>query len=174
MKELIMETQRFGIGAAIGWGFKTFIDHILFFLALSFIVIPIVVIAFYLVLLPCSYLEHLGQETVLFSVISLLCTFVLLFGASLLGAFLDLGFIKIQLELYDKDKSSIRTLFSQGGLLFRGWAAHFLFVLLVGFGLVCFVIPGIYFFCRFYFYHYVLVDKIDSRNNKADQAKSNQ
>ena len=154
-----MVTQRFGIGAAIGWGFRVFIEHILFFVAISFVWLPLVLIAFFLVLLPCGYLANLIQETVLVSVISLFCTSWLLFGLSLLGTFLELGFVKIQLDLYDTGKSSIRTLFSQGKLLFRGWAAHFLFLLLVGLGLVCFVIPGIYFFCRFYFYRYALVDK---------------
>ena len=156
-----METERFGIGAAIGWGFRTFIEHILFFIAIAFIAGPIIMLAaLFVVFYSCGYSTHLSQEIVLLnSTIALFCSFLLSFGSSLLTTFLGLGFIKIQLELHDTGRSSIRTLFSQGGLLFRGWAAHFLFILLVSLGTVCFIIPGIYFFCRFYFYQYVLVDK---------------
>ncbi len=165
-----METKRFGIGAAIGWGFRTFIEHILFFVAVAFIAGPIMLAVLFVIFYSCGYFTHLSQEVVLVnsialevvsvnSTIAFFCSFLLVLGLSFLGAFFDLGFTKIQLELHDTGKSSMRTLFSQGNLLLRGWAANFLFVFLVALGTVCFIIPGIYFFCRFYFYQYALVDK---------------
>ena len=151
-----METQRFGIGAAIGWGFKTFIEHILFFIALSLVASGILFGACILAVVPHMYLQATTQEG---AVLTLVVGILAAFGLSLLITFLNLGFTKIQLELRARGKSSIKTLFSQGDLLFRGWAANFLFALLVGLGTACFIIPGIYFACRFYFYGYALVDK---------------
>ncbi len=152
-----METQRFGIGAAIGWGFRTFIEHILFFLALSLVILGISFIVCILALASRLYLPStIHMEGTL---LELLVGILAAFGLSLLITFLNLGFTKIQLELRARGKSSIKTLFSQGDLLFRGWAANFLFALLVGLGTSCFIIPGIYFACRFYFYGYALVDK---------------
>ncbi len=151
-----METKHFGVGSAIGWGFKTCIDNILFFLALLLVIAGILLSAL-LVLASAAYLlEALHLQ---YTPLGFVLLILIIFGLSLLGAFLNLGFTKVQLELYETGTSSIRTLFSQGDLLFRGWAANFLFGLLVGLGTACFVVPGIYFVCRFYFYHYALVDK---------------
>ena len=152
-----METQRFGIGAAIGWGFKTFVEHILFFLSLSLVALGILSGVCILVFAPGAYLlEAMHMEETVLGLIVIILT---AFGFSLFITFLNLGFTKIQLELRNTGKSSIKTLFSQGDLLFRGWAANFLFALLIGLGTACFIIPGIYFACRFYFYGYALVDK---------------
>ena len=70
-----------------------------------------------------------------------------------------LGYTKITLELYDKETSSVRTLFSCFWQVLTGFIATVIYLLLVGIGLIFFVVPGLIAFVRFGYYRHFIVDK---------------
>ncbi|MBT3455762.1 hypothetical protein HN446_01750 [bacterium] len=72
---------------------------------------------------------------------------------------LKLGFTKINLDIYDKKPPVYKDLFSCFGLIGRAVVASFLYSLMVGFGLLLFVIPGIIFAIKFGFYLYAIIEE---------------
>lgn len=116
-----------------------------------------------------SKLEHVkqifveGQAFSLFlplikkNIISLLLTLTI-FG--FIFCWVWLGYTKFMLEMHDNKKSSSSTLFSISIFqVFKYLVAGFLYILLVLVGLIFFIVPGIYYFIRFGFFRYYIVDK---------------
>lgn len=81
------------------------------------------------------------------------------FAVYLVFMFFKTGFTKITLDLYDKDDSTVKTLFSGGRYLFRIIVATTLYMLMIGGGVVLFIVPGIYFAIKYAFYMYAIIDK---------------
>ncbi len=73
----------------------------------------------------------------------------------------DLGVIRITLELIDGKKPKFSDLFSQKNLdlFWRYLGASLLFGLMVVIGFILFIIPGIYLSLKFGMYNYLVVDK---------------
>lgn len=142
--------------SALRWAFKTFLDQIVLFLLLTCILLATyIAVSFAQAGLMALLARRMSEDNPLILVLFAVTVAVL-------GAFfmwLLLGVIKIMLELYDNGKAEIKTLFSQGHLIMPFAGATFLFALLVAVGTGLFVIPGIYFFCRYFFFSYALVDK---------------
>lgn len=151
-----MERKHFSIGEALKWGFKTLFDQIMFFLVLG-----LVFLGLYLAVSGVSalILSLVAQRVLEDDPLILILAAVLIVALSVVFMGLFLGLIKIMLDMYDHGKAEIKTLFSQGHLVFRFVAASLLFGLLVGIGMAFFVIPGIYFLCRYFFFNYAMVDK---------------
>ena len=159
--------KRFSTRQALKWGFKTFFDKIIFFL-LIFLALTGTLIA---IVLPAQLIYVYMAKLLGFIIVPndtfvaqpsagmLLLTIIYYLGVSFIGVFLHLGFTKVLLDLYENGTSSIKTLFSQGHLLLRAFVANILFSLLICLGMAFFIIPGIYFLVRYYFYFTAMVDK---------------
>ena len=85
--------------------------------------------------------------------------FILFLIVSLAFIGLWLGYIKFVLEIHDKNQSSVKVIFSQFRKSFTSLLATILYFLMVGLGLMCFVVPGIVVAIRFRFYQEFIVDK---------------
>ena len=77
----------------------------------------------------------------------------------LVDAFLGLGITRIALNIVSGQAYSIAMLFSQGGKTIRVFIAKFLYGLMVGFGFLLLIVPGIYFAIRYSQYENAIVDK---------------
>lgn len=147
-----MNTHHFAIKDALKWGFKTFLHHILFFLGII-LVTALLVTGLYVSVILVVAIDVRGYAcSTAFSVLMYLL-------GTLVAMLLKLGFIKIQLDLYDKGTASLLTLISQTHILLTGWVIDMLLILLISLGLGLFIVPGIYLYCRFFFIDYVLVDE---------------
>jgi hypothetical protein len=82
--------------------------------------------------------------------------FVLLFLDLLSGVIL-MGAVQIGLDLYAKKKTHFSRLFSCMGLAIYHLIASFLYKLIVGIGLVLFIVPGVVAAVKFWFYRQALV-----------------
>lgn len=151
-----MQKMIFNIGDAFRWAFKTFLDQIVLFLLLSCVqAVTYLTVLFGQAGLMALLARRMSEDNPL--ILVLFAVTVVVLGATFI--WLLLGAIKIMLELYDHGKSEIKTLFSQAHLIVPFAGAAFLFAMLVAAGTTFFVIPGIYFFCRYFFFSYALVDK---------------
>lgn len=81
----------------------------------------------------------------------------LLFG--LVFCSFDLGAKKVGLDLYDTDASSVSVAFSYFYLAPKIMFAWLLYAIIVATGLVLLIVPGIYWFLRFGFFPYFILEK---------------
>jgi uncharacterized membrane protein len=81
--------------------------------------------------------------------------------ASIISMGVTLGSVKIFLMLADGKKPEFSDLFSlfKARVIFRYFLASLLYGLVIFFGLILLVIPGIYFAIKYEFYTYFIVDK---------------
>ncbi|HLH21968.1 MAG TPA: hypothetical protein VK066_05570 [Chloroflexota bacterium] len=77
----------------------------------------------------------------------------------LLNLFISIGITKISLEFCDRRSPGLADLFSGGPVYLSYLLASILFSLMVGIGLVFFVVPGIVLAIVFQFFSYVIVDR---------------
>lgn len=77
----------------------------------------------------------------------------------LVDAFLGLGITRIGLNVVSGQPFTIGLLFSQGGKTIRAFVAKFLYGLMVGFGLLLLIFPGIYLALRYSQFENAIVDK---------------
>lgn len=81
-------------------------------------------------------------------------------GAAALGIILQIGLIRVYLDLIDQDKEDhLDTLFSGAHLIWRYLGAAILYYAVVTIGFILFIIPGIYFGLKYQFFNYLIVDK---------------
>ncbi|MDO8565906.1 MAG: hypothetical protein Q7S04_01835 [Candidatus Moranbacteria bacterium] len=138
-----METFRIGEAIKYGWG-KTK-AHFLFLWMVLGIVCGV---AIFLNILS----KAVGENSFLGSAVSL--------GATVLGIILQIGLIRIYIDLIDQDKEDhLDTLFSQTGLFWRYLGASILYYAVVVVGFILLIIPGIYFSLKYQFYGYLIIDK---------------
>ena len=71
----------------------------------------------------------------------------------------QIGSIKIVLELYDKKTLKLSNLYNQHRILLRYLGATILYMVMVIAGFICLIIPGIYLAIKFQFYSFLIVDK---------------
>ncbi len=71
----------------------------------------------------------------------------------------QIGSIKITLELYDGKPLNFSNLYSQSNLILRYLGASILYGLMVFVGFIFFIIPGIYLAIKYQFFSYLIVDK---------------
>lgn len=137
-----MET--FHIGEALSYGWEKFKTHFLF---LWMMLGATLGVSFVFNLLQ----KGAGEETLLGSLLGLV--------AIVVGFIVQLGLIRMYLDLAEGTKDKVAVLFSQHRLLWRYFGAALLFGLMVVFGLILFIIPGVYFALKYQFYSYLIVDK---------------
>ncbi len=144
------------LGDTFGWGLKTFFGHFLFFMGVMLIALLSFSVVFGIIYVPFNFFASQVEEVgVGFYVLLMLLFFVIGF----FGFYLYLGWVRIQLDYIQKGTSSIRRLFSQARFIPRAFLLNVLLGLMIFFGLIALILPGIYLWCRFYFATYVLLDK---------------
>ncbi len=79
--------------------------------------------------------------------------------SQLISIFLSLGATRIGLNIVSGKPFNVGMLFSGGHLLVRAVGASILFYLMVGFGLVLLIVPGIYLALRFGYFLHAIVDR---------------
>ncbi len=91
----------------------------------------------------------------------LFCSFVIVVILTTLISCMGfaLGFTKLNLNIYDKKQLSVRTIFSQFRRAPTLFAAGFLYGLLVGFGMLLLILPGIYLLICFSLLNFFIVDQ---------------
>ncbi len=104
-----------------------------------------------------SYPEVIIVHYITYKIVFFGLAFFLFF--ELLGGVIRMGTARIALDLYDAGEARTDRLLSTVRLAFNHMAATFLYVIIVFSGLVFFIIPGIFFALRLWFYRQVLIDK---------------
>lgn len=137
--------QKFHIEEAIGVGWETTRSNLN-----ALVVLTIVGV---LAIGAPSYLATMLQKSNPFMSI------IFRIAGVIMSLVVSLGAIRISLRLHDGQPVAIGDLFATELPLFRRYLVGTIaYALIVGFGLVLFVIPGIYFASRFGFYGYFIVD----------------
>ncbi|BCU76604.1 GYF domain-containing protein [Luteolibacter sp. LG18] len=80
-------------------------------------------------------------------------------GGQILSVFLSLGCARIGLNLVDGKEADVGMMFGEGRKLLRAIGASILYLLMVGLGLICLLVPGIYLAMRFGLYRKAIVDR---------------
>jgi len=162
--------KHLSLSDALSFGFKRFVDHILFIIGLGLLLAALVSsIALSGILVGAlAKGSMLGFQEVLACLPDMkhcISQFLIpiIFVASLLAmivfAWLHLGYIKVMFDLHDNNTALLSTLFSQGRKIIYYIVGMFLYVLMIAVGLVLLIIPGIYVWYRFGFYSYSIVDR---------------
>lgn len=72
---------------------------------------------------------------------------------------IQIGSMKITLDLYDGKPLNFSTLYSHSNLILRFLGASILYGFMVAVGFIFFIIPGIYLAIKYQFFSYLIVDK---------------
>ncbi|HBL98363.1 TPA: hypothetical protein DDZ86_01825 [Candidatus Dependentiae bacterium] len=104
-----------------------------------------------------AYPEAMVAHYATYKIVFLGIVFLLFF--ELLGGIIRMGVTRIALGQYDGQRSGADLLLSQVRLAFRHLIATVLYVLIVFSGLVFFIVPGVFFAIRLWFYRQILIDK---------------
>ncbi|MFZ2187032.1 MAG: DUF975 family protein [Candidatus Moraniibacteriota bacterium] len=134
----------FRVGEAVRFGWETFKTHFLF--------LWMIFGSVWGISLVFSLLQKgAGKETSLGTLIGLV--------AIVLGFIVQLGLIRMYLDLAEGTEDKLAVLFSQHRLIWRYLGAALLYGLMVALGLALLIIPGIYWALKYQFFSYLIVDK---------------
>lgn len=78
--------------------------------------------------------------------------------SNVFSIFMSLGLTSFALKIVDEREASVGDLFSQSPRLISAILATIIYLLVVGLGLLCFVLPGIYLALRMMYYQAAIVD----------------
>ena len=102
---------------------------------------------------------------------------VLNIGSALISLLLTLGGLRISLNVVSGKPFSVGMLFGEGDKLVRAFVAQILFALMVAFGLILLIVPGIYLALRYGQFMTAIVDKdlgiMDSFKYSSDLTEKN-
>jgi uncharacterized membrane protein len=155
--------EKFSKKEAINFGWEIAKKKILFFVLLLILVLGVPFALEFLFRLPAVFLLAITIKKAIikkkFLILSVILFFLGAVTRFLLSLIFNLGLIKISLKFCDNEKVKFSDLISQYKLIFRYFLALILQSLIVVFGFLLFIIPGIIFLIRFGFYGYLIVDK---------------
>ncbi|QAT17699.1 hypothetical protein BU251_08180 [Candidatus Velamenicoccus archaeovorus] len=140
-----MEAKRFTRQEAFGFGWEKMKKHFWFFAGALLIVMAASGVQ--------SYFSHLNPK--LFPVAHVVGTFV--FWA--VGLVVQMGMIRVTLQIHDGAPTGLGSLFADYGLFFKYLASSVLYSLIVLGGLILLVVPGFMWAVRFQFFSYFIIDK---------------
>jgi uncharacterized membrane protein len=149
--------EKFSKKEAIKFGWEIAKKKILFFVLLLILAWGGPVALEFLFRLPAVIIVAITKNK--FLIFSIILVFLGKLARVLLYLIFDLGLIKISLKFCDNKEPKFSDLISQYKLVFRYFVASILQGLIVIFGFLLFIIPGIIFLIRFRFYNYLIVDK---------------
>ncbi|MDP8213898.1 MAG: hypothetical protein RAO92_01170 [Candidatus Euphemobacter frigidus] len=140
-----MNEKGFTPESAIRYGWETMKKNLGFF-------IGVLLLAGFTVIIP-NIISKLTEESMpVFST----CFSVL---GGIFQIIVSMGLIRISLNFVDNVESRAGDLFSCIPLLLKYFIASLIYGIIVGFGLILFIVPGIIWAIKFQFYSYFIVDK---------------
>lgn len=139
-----MDQPRFSIGEAFHYGWEKTINNLGFMLAAIVLVIVIQAAFAY---------AQIALEDAVFLLL------IMTIASAVVGVVVEMGFLKIALKVYDGLEPDFSDLFGHFHLFLYYFAAGLLYGVMVIFGLILFIIPGIMLAVQFYFAFYFIVDK---------------
>ena len=148
-------SEPFSISEAIKYGFNFFKDNLVTFIKFGIVLLLINVAT--------------GMVTSAFK--GSQASFIWSLVSWVISMLVQIGSIKIVLELYDKKTLKLSNLYNQHRILLRYLGATILYMVMVIAGFICLIIPGIYLAIKFQFYSFLIVDKnmgvMDSLKNSS-------
>ncbi len=135
----------FSISEAIKFGWSTFKENFAFLTTVS------VIYLFFSALLKIAVEQAIEMDFVTSLIFD-----VAIYAISMI---MIIGLMKIALKLYDNQKTEFFDLFCHYRLFFKYFAGTILYSLIVAVGLILFIVPGIIWALKFYFFDYYIVDK---------------
>ncbi len=138
-----MTQQNFSIREAFFYGWEVTKEKIGFF-------ISILLIYFFIVYLP-EIVPYFSDNIIFNFFVGVVGWVVWMIAL--------MGLVGIALKLYDKKEVKISDLFAYYPLFFRFLIAQILYFLVVVAGFILFIVPGIIFAVRFWFFDYFIIDK---------------
>jgi len=139
--------KTFSIAEALNFGWNTLKANLGFFAGL-FVIIGVINLG------PSLLGSSLDQDTAF-----LLLAFALSLAGWVLGVIISLGLIKVTLAFVDGKKPDFADLFRAYPLFFRYLLASIVYGLIVFFGFLLFIVPGVIWLVKYRFYLYFLVDQ---------------
>lgn len=140
-----MAEKKLAISEAVGFGWKTALNNLGFFVALFIIVALIYIVP--------GWLKEATKVTApLLSVVIGLVSFVLI-------VVVKLGLLKISLRFVDNEKGRFEDLWAYFHLFFKFLGTSIIYGLIVLAGLILLIVPGIIWAIQFGFFPYFMVEK---------------
>ena len=137
--------KKFSINETIQFGWQTLRKNLGFWISL-------LIIVGLLFTIPDVIANQVRKESHFFGFIIDVLSFVL-------SILISIGLIKISLRFCDQEKGKFSDLFLWYPLFFKYLFSSILYGLIVVFGLVLLIVPGIIWAIKFFFYDYFIVDK---------------
>lgn len=137
-------SKEFSIQESIRYGWDMFKEHW-----------ALLVGATILVASPSFVVGAIGENIETLLIVEAL----LLLGFAVLGILLSFGYYYIGLRLYSGVKVALEDLFTPVNKLWSFIAASFLYAIIVLFGLLLFIIPGVVWSIKYRFYPYIILDE---------------
>jgi uncharacterized membrane protein len=136
---------KFTYGEVLGFGWEKTKKHFWFFAGL-------IIIIWLAQVIPTGFANYFKHKT------------IILYGLFAIGAWIiqlivRIGTTKIALDIVDKGKAELKTLFSHSQLLVKFILGTLLYLAIVLGGLVLFIVPGIIWGIKYQFFAYLIVDK---------------
>jgi uncharacterized membrane protein len=148
-----MKTKGFFVGEVIKFGWKTFKEHVGFFIA-------VLLIVFVIQFAPHFYAEYLRHQGEVEQKTSLLTYSVLMsiFGY-ILSLLMSMGAVKIGLRFTNNENAKISDLFTTFPKIIKYFVGQLLYTLLMIAGLVLLVFPMFIWGARYSLFPYFIIDK---------------
>ena len=143
-----MVDKKFSSKEAIKYGWEVLKENLGFFLIIGAMI--------FLVSMVPSITKEIYKRSDSDSVRVIANTLGFLF--QVIGLLLEIGFIKITLDLFNKKKVKVADLFSQYPIFFKYLGASIVYTLIVVAGLILFIVPGFIWGIKFRFFPYFIVE----------------
>jgi predicted nucleic-acid-binding protein len=140
-----VEERKFSKKQALKFGWETVTGNIGFFIGLSLVVFVVVYVP--------AFVSSVTEKT--YPVISFIFSLI----SNILSMIVGMGFIKIALKFYDKQKADFDDLFSCAKQFFPYLLSAILMTLAVIGGIIVLIVPGIILGLQLQFFAYFIVDK---------------
>lgn len=155
-------TRSFSSTEAIKIGFDLFKKNIITFIKLGAVLFAINIVT--------GILSSLVEQQVF-------ANLIVSIASTALSILVQIGMIKILLDLYDGKKLDFTQLYSMYPLALRYLGASILYGLMVVVGIVLLIVPGIYLAIKYQFYSFLIIDKnmgiMDSFKKSGEMTKGN-
>ncbi len=137
-------SHSFSSSEALKFGFDIFKKNIVTFIKIAAVLLIINIVMGAI----GSLFGHNNPLVLIWGIISYLIAFVI-----------QIGIVKMILDLYDGKPLNFSNLYTQYALGLRYYAASIIYGIMVLVGLICLIVPGIYLAIRFQFFSFLIVDK---------------